>query len=201
MALLSVSGLETHPAGANNPNSIINGNWNTLEAAFAGGQSVFVPAALLTVCATDAAAGLASRTVASGGPRILAMTFAQSADSGAETVVFLPRTYDVGSVAVDLLWTANGTGTVVWGVAAAGFADAASLNAAYSGEVTGNGAVGTANNLKVTTISLTPANAGKNSLTALRIRRVGTNGSDTLAATAELLGVRLRFTRNQTNES
>lgn len=49
MAILSPSGLETHPLGASQPNDIINSNWSRLNDLFGASYYPYAPRGLQTL--------------------------------------------------------------------------------------------------------------------------------------------------------
>ncbi len=123
--------------------------------------------------------------------------------NGSATSVYyecnLPANYDNTAFNVDLLWVASGvvvTGNVVWG-AAIEKTNGQSIDNAFGAtqSTTTTTTNATAGNPSVSTIAVTYANA--NSPVAgnhlrLRVQRVGNNGSDTLSALVQLVGISLR---------
>lgn len=120
----------------------------------------------------------------------------------AEADLAMPSDWDGGTVTAQFYWLANSTATtsgVVWGCAARAYGDSTTLDAAYGTQqqVTDNPS-SSANQVLISaatsaiTVAGSPA-AGQ--LAQFRVNRDPTNGSDTLAATARLLGVMITYTR------
>jgi hypothetical protein len=128
-----------------------------------------------------------------------------ASDSGgklyAEATVAMPSDWDGGTVTAAFYWTAAGTSTnaVVWGLQGRSYGDSETIDQAYgtAGEVS-DAHTSTALQVQITsatsaiTLAGTPA-AGE--LVNFRVYRDSANGSDTLAATALLLGVMVNYTR------
>jgi hypothetical protein len=130
------------------------------------------------------------------------MDFADGASKlYAEWTVTMPADYNGGTVTAVFYWTVNSTSTnsVVWGIQARAWGDFETIDQPWGTavEVT-DAASGTANQVLVTnstsamTIAGTPA---ANKVVQFRVYRDPANASDTLAATARLISVKLTYTR------
>jgi hypothetical protein len=130
------------------------------------------------------------------------MDFADNSDyTSAEFGFILPSDYDGGTVTAKFYWTANSTSTnsVFWGCKAVCFGDDVSLDGTYGTAQTVTDAnKSTAYKMNISgetpaiTIAGTPA-AGK--WVQFRVYRYAGDASDTLAATARLFAVRIKYTR------
>lgn len=202
MARQTVTGLETHPAGSANPNSLINGNWQLLESIFAGKDGLFIPATSMTPAAGTAGAVASVRELGADSPVLHSLQFSPDTVQGAEFAVWLPRTYDLGSLTIDAIWTAAGSGGVRWATAALMRGSGDALDMEYPSETATTATASAANHGGMAQMVVTPAGSpGKEKLLFIRIRRLATDGADTLDAAAELLGVRIRFNRNQCTQA
>ena len=119
----------------------------------------------------------------------------------AQGTMAMPSDWDGGTVTAVFYWTANSTSTnnLLWGCAGRSYGNFETIDQAWGSEVTVQDALnGTANQLAISaatsamTFSGTPA---ASELVQFRVSRDPTSGSDTLAATARLLGVMITYTR------
>jgi hypothetical protein len=119
----------------------------------------------------------------------------------AQATVAMPSDWNGGTVTAEFYWTANSTSTnnLLWGCAGRSYGNFETLDQAFGTEQTVQDALnGTANQVAISaatgaiTLAGTPA-AGE--LVQFRVSRDPASGSDTLAATARLLGVMITFTR------
>jgi hypothetical protein len=119
----------------------------------------------------------------------------------AQATVAMPSDWNGGTVTAEFFWTANSTSTngVLWGCAGRSYGNFETIDQAFGTEQTVQDALnGTANQVAISaatsaiTLAGTPA-AGE--LVQFRVSRDPASGSDTLAATARLLGVMITFTR------
>lgn len=111
--------------------------------------------------------------------------------------VEVPQNY-VGTAAIKFIWTSTATsGNVVWEFAYRTVAgdDAASLDQATAEEtVSVTDAAPTATDRRLeASVNLTAANLAAGETLQFKIGRKGTSGSDTMAASAYLLGVYLSY--------
>lgn len=130
-------------------------------------------------------------------------SFADGASAlGVEFTIVLPSDYDGGTMTAKFFWTANSTSTnsVLWKIAGRCFADDDTLDVAMGTYQTVTDAnKSTAYDLNISdatpdiTIAGTPA-AGK--LCNFKILRDPTDSSDTLAASALLIAVVIKYTRS-----
>lgn len=163
---------------------------------------LFLSGAGMWPSTTNGAAANAKVESATNKQNVYVLDFADGATKlFAEATVAMPSDWDGGTVTAEFFWLTNGTGTggVVWGCAGRSYGDQETLDQAFGTEqtVTDNG-VATANQVLKSsatgaiTLGGTPA-AGE--LVQFRVSRDPTNGSDTLAQTARLLGVMISYTR------
>jgi hypothetical protein len=164
--------------------------------------SIFLSAAGMWPSTTNGASTNTKVESGTNKQNVYVLDFADGATKlFAEASVAMPSDWDGGTVTATFYWLTNGTGTggVVWGCAGRSYGDQETLDQAFGTEqtVTDNG-VATANQVLKSsatgaiTLSGTPA-AGE--FVQFRVSRDPTNGSDTLAQTARLLGVLIGYTR------
>lgn len=129
------------------------------------------------------------------------MDFPDGSLSKAEFGFVLPSDYNGGTVTVKFIWTANSTSTnsVLWGIQGVCRADDDPQDVAYgTAQTVADANKSTAYDINITaatgalTLAGTPA-AGE--WAQFRVYRDPTHASDTLAATARLLGIIIEYTR------
>jgi len=111
----------------------------------------------------------------------------------------IPKEWDAGTITAEFFWTATGgsVGIVVWGIQGRAFANDNPLDGAWGGLFAITDPWIADDDLHISsapspvTIAGTPV-AGD--MVQFRVVRNGANASDTFAATAELLGVRINYT-------
>jgi hypothetical protein len=118
----------------------------------------------------------------------------------AQATIAMPSDWNGGTVTAVFYWTANSASTnpVLWGCQGISYGNFETIDAAWGAEQTVQDALnGTANQLAISpaTAAITIAGAGASELVQFRVSRDPTSGSDTLAATARLLGVMITYTR------
>lgn len=149
--------------------------------------------------------GMADNTKVESATNKQNLYFLDASDSSSklycEATIGMPSDWDGGTVTAQFIWLANSTSTnaVVWGLQGRSYGDAETLDQAFGTAQEVSDANGsTANQVRISsatsaiTLAGTPA-AGE--LVHFRAYRDSANGSDTLAATARLIGIILSYTR------
>ena len=118
----------------------------------------------------------------------------------AEASVVMPSDWNGGTVTATFYWTANSTSTnnVLWGCAGRSYGNFETIDQAVGTEVTVQDALnGTANQVAISpaTAAITITGGAAGELVHFKVSRDPTSGSDTLAATARLIGVMISYTR------
>lgn len=149
--------------------------------------------------------GMAVNTQVESATNLNDLYFLDASDSSSKLycqgLVAMPSDWNAGTVTANVYWTANSTSTnsVVWGVAGVDYADGSTIDAAFgtAQEVT-QANTATANQVHISTATAAITIAGTpaaGNLVLYRVYRDSANVSDTLAATARLIGVMINFTR------
>jgi hypothetical protein len=166
--------------------------------------TLFLPAAGGTAAAPasvwDLPAANPAVAVVTAGTNTLQGTldFADGADTlSAQTNWMIPSDW-VGTVDARIKWfTSATTGDVVWQLATICVADAETndpaFNTASTVTDTAKGTTNQLNDAAITTLTVTGCAAGE--LMHLKVSRDPTTGADTLAATARLVGIELKYRR------
>lgn len=180
---------------------ITGGLFYTTPAA-GGTFSVPVPATGMTARTSSGAASGVSETAAN---KIMVSTFDfdQTTDEFVQFAIDMPESWNESTVTAKFVWTATTTGNVVWGLQGVAISDDDVLDAAFGTAQTVTDGVTAANDLMITaatsaiTLGGSPAAGDR---VVFQVYRDADNGSDTLAADAKLLGVRLYVTTNDADD-
>lgn len=124
------------------------------------------------------------------------LDFDKDSDEFAQWMFVMPEGYTGGNVYVKVYWTAaSGSGTVIWVVNMRTFDNDDAMDAAFSGYVSPNDALITANDVHITSsTTLTPdGTPAGGELAIVQISRDADNASDTLSVDAKLLGIKIEF--------
>jgi len=168
-----------------------------------GTHTIPIMAAAMTARTTNgAAAGTAETTTNKVMTRTL--DFDQTTAEYSQIMIPMPKSWDEGTVTVQFIWTAGTTGNVVWACQGVALSDDDALDAAFGTAQTVTDGVTAAGDLmqsaftSAITIAGTPA---AEDTVVLQFYRDASNGSDTLAADAKLIAVRIKYTLNAGDDS
>jgi hypothetical protein len=133
------------------------------------------------------------------------LDFDQTTNEYAQFLFPMPKSWNEGTVTAQFLWESpGGTGNVVWGIQAVAISDDDVIDAAFGTAQTVIDAVTAITDLMQSaftaamTVAGTPAD---NDLVCFQVYRDAGNGSDTLAADAKLIGIRLNITLSAADDS
>jgi hypothetical protein len=163
---------------------------------------LFLSAAGMWPSTTDGAAANAKVEYPTNDVDLYHLDFADGATKlYAQATVVMPSDWDASTVTATFYWTANSTSTnsVLWGCAGRSYGNFETIDQAFGTEQTVQDALnGTANQVAISaaTAAITLTGAGASELVQFRVSRDPASGSDTLAATARLIGVMLTFGRS-----
>ena len=165
----------------------------------AAASQLFFVAATLWTSTTNGASGIAQIETPVNKVNTFVVDFVQGIVSYAEVDIEMPSSWDGGSFIATFYWIANSAAaqSVVWAIQAAAYANGEALDKAFGTAVevtdanSGTNEVNISGTTAVFVASGTPA-GGQH--VQFRMYRDGTNVSDTLAATARLLGVLVTYT-------
>jgi hypothetical protein len=145
--------------------------------------------------------GPSSATAESATNKVMQYTldFDQTTAEYVQVWVPMPKSWDEGTITVQFIWTAGATGNVVWAAQAVALSDDDAIDSAFgtaqsvTDGVTATGDLMQSAFTSAITIAGTPA---AEDTVVLQVYRDASNGSDTLAADAKLLGIRVKYTIN-----
>jgi hypothetical protein len=166
-------------------------------------HSIFIPASAMVAQTTNGAAAGTAET-ATNDIMVSTLDFDQSTIEYAQFQIAMPKSWDEGTVTAQFLWSSTATGNVVWGLQGVAISNDDVLDAAFGTAQTVTDGVTATTDLMVSaatsaiTIGGSPASED---LVVFRPYRNASSGSDTVAADAKLIGVRLNFTTNAADDS
>lgn len=185
-----------------------NDNFTELYGMSGGGGTggefmIPIMAAAMTPRTTN---GAASGSIETSSNKIMLATldFDQSTDEFAQFMMPMPKSWNEGTLSAIFVWTASATGDVIWGIQAVAISNDDPVDAAFGSAVTVTDSVTASGDLMESpetaamTVGGTPAELD---LVVFQVYRDADNGSDTLAADAKLIGVRLTITTNAADDS
>jgi len=184
---------------------------NTIEASGGGGstgkQLIGVVASAMTPRQTNGCANHAWLVGASNQPDVPYLAFDASTIEYAEFAIPMPKAWNEGTITFAPIWTHPATTTnfgVVWKLEAVAVSDGDALAATFGTGQTSTDTGGATSTQYVgpessaITVGGTPA---ASDTVFFRLSRVASDGSDTLAVDAYLIGVRVFFTTDASNEA
>jgi len=183
---------------------VLQGNGSALKIA--GKETIWVPAVAMYPNSTSGCADL-SQTELGNGPELKTLDFDKDSDEFAQFSVAFPKSWNEGTITFQAFFTANSTntGNAVWKLQAVALADNGDLNTAFGTAVgVAKSHSGTANDLDVTTETGAVTIAGSPSTDEyvfFQIFRDANDGDDTLTADAKLLGIKLFYTTDASNDA
>lgn len=171
-----------------------------------GKQTIWVPAAAMYARTTN---GAASGSVETGSNLVMLKTldFDTSTQEFAQFMVAMPKGWNESTVTFQPVWSHPSTSTnfgVVWSLQGLARSDDDAGDTAFGTEQTSTDTGGTTNNIYIgpessaITVGGTPA---ENDVVFFQVKRVPSNGSDTLAVDARLHGVKLYYTTDAATDA
>lgn len=123
----------------------------------------------------------------------------------AQTTVTLPKSWNRGTVTYQIVWLSSAaSGVVAWVMRAVAVGDGDALDAGFGSPTATSDAATGANTVNVTAESgpLTIAGAPQaGDVVVFQLHRAAADPADTLAVDAQLLGVRIFYTKNAPNDA
>ena len=172
--------------------------------SYSGGkQTIPILASAMQRRTTNGAAEGSTET-ATNKIMVASLDFDQTTAEYAQLTLPMPKSWNESTVTAQFVWTATTTGSVVWGCQAVAISDDDVLDAAFGTAQTVTDAVTAANDVMISaetsaiTIGGTPA---EGDIVVFQFYRDAASGSDTLAADAKLLSVKLFITTNAATDA
>ena len=173
----------------------------------AGVETIYVPAAAMYPQTTNGCADLEQVEMTAGKPELKCLDFAADADDHAQFTIAFPKSWNEGTVTFQAFFTVSGTntGTVAWGLKAAGIGDGANINNGFDADhgvvATAKAHEGTSGHMNLTAESgaMTVHGVSEDRMTFFQVLR--DVSADTQTGAARLLGIKLFFTTNAANDA
>lgn len=178
---------------------------NTQNTAAFGKTMVWIPAGAMKARTT---AGATSNTYESTTNFVNfdVFDFSATVNNFTQFSMNMPKAWNGSTVTAQFMWLQPATTTnfgTVWSLSGVGFANTSPSDTAQGTAVlvTSTGAVNNAIYVSPETAAITiGGNVSSQSLVNFEVKRVATDAGDTMAVIAKLLGVRLYYTSNTTND-
>lgn len=191
---------------ANNGTEFTAATFRTNLGIAYGKHTIWVPASAMKVRTTNG--GLAANTETSTNKvQIAGIDFDAATNQYAQFSVYMPKSYDAGTLTAVFVWEHPSTTTnfaVVWGVQSFALGDNTTMDTAFgtAQEVTDTGGTTNAQYVSAATSAMTMANTPAGEKMAwFQVYRNAASGSDTLAVNARLLGVSILYNTNANNDT
>lgn len=163
---------------------------------------MWIPAQAFVPRVTNGCATAVTRELATNDVALNTCAFDQTTSEGAQFMLRMPKAWDEGTFTFDVVWTsASGSGTVTWSLSVVALSNDDPLDSAFGTpqEVTDTLLLADDTHLTAESSAITAAGSpAEGDLVVLELTR---NISDTLSADAELIGIRVNFTSNATDNS
>lgn len=181
-----------------------NGQPVVSGSGYSGGvQSTPILAASMTPRTTN---GPATGSTESSTNKVMLVTLDYDASTAeyAQFMFPMPKSWNESTVTAQFIWSATNTGNVVWGIQGAAISDDDLIDTAFgTAQTVTDGVTATTDVMQsaftsAVTIGGSPA---EGDLVCFQVYRDASNGSDTLAVDARLIGIRLNFTTNAADDS
>ena len=189
----------TGPAGATGP-SITGSTGPTGVTGDSPSGQIFLSAAGMWPSTTNGCAANTQVELTTNDVDIYVLDFDATSAEYAQATLAMPSDWNASTVTVTFYWTHAATTTnfgVVWGCQARSYANDEALDQAFgtAQEIADTG--GTTNDLYISsaTSAITITGATASELVQFRVYREATDGSDTMAIDARLLGAMITFGR------
>tara|TARA_R100000951_G_scaffold5206_1_gene5754 strand:+ start:292 stop:1923 length:1632 start_codon:yes stop_codon:yes gene_type:complete len=203
-AVVTASIVDANVTTAKIANNAVTAAKVSSDIKVAGLETIYVPAAAMYPNSTAGCADL-EQVELSNGPELKCLDFDAGSDENAQFTVAFPKSWNEGTVTFQAFFTVTGTntGTVAWGLSGVSFADNASINTAFGTNVvaTAKAHSGTSNDMNVTAVSgaVTITGAAVDTQTYFQVMR--DVSADNQTGDARLLGIKLFFTTNASNDA
>lgn len=191
----AVTAIQDHRAG---PGGVHGGA--TTSTPTAGKHAIWVAAGSMSPSASGGCAALATSATSANRPDIQSLDFDPTTAEYAQFGIVMPKSWNEGTVTFRAHWTHGATTTnfgVAWSLQAVAVSDDDTIDVAYGTAQTVTDTGGTTSDLYTTAESSAITIAGSpaaEDMVFFRVARDPSNGSDTMAVDAKLLGITVYIT-------
>jgi hypothetical protein len=178
-----------------------------VDAEVTGKYTIFVPAGAMRPTVSNGCAALTDVETTAGRPDMQVLDFDATSDEHAQFQVAFPKSWNEGTVTFQVWWTSTATDTdgVAWGLQGVAVSDGDTIDVAYgTAIVVTDDAQSTAEDMYVTaessavTIAGTPA---ADDMCFFRFFRDVSDGNDDMTEDARLIGIKLFFTTDASDDT
>jgi len=185
--------------------NLLDGLTGTIKTA--GTDTIWVPAGAMRPTVSNGCAPITEVETTSGRPDMQVLDFDDGSDEHAQFSIAFPKSWNEGTITFQVYWTTTATDTdgVAWGLQGVAVSDNDTIDVAYgTAVVVTDDALGAAEDQCVTaessavTIAGTPA---VGDICYFRIFRDVSDANDDMTEDARLIGVKIFFTTDATNDA
>ena len=172
-----------------------------------GLHSIFIPAAAMRPTKSNGCGSIADTETTSGRPDLTGLPFDDGSDEHAQFQVALPKQWNLGTVTYQVFWASTATDTdgVSWALQGCSVPDNSTIDLAYGTAIVVDDAnQGAAEELCVSAVSSAVTIAGTpadDDMCFFRVFRDVSDGNDTAAEEAILIGIKLFITTDVGNDA
>ena len=171
-----------------------------------GKDTIWVPAGAMRPTVSNGCANITDVETTSGRPDMQVLDFDASSDEFAQFSVAFPKSWDEGNLTFQVYWTTTATDTdgVAWMLSSVKVANDSTIDVNYSNSATvTDSALGAAEDLCVSAESgnLPVSGASVDDLVYFKIQRDHDNAHDDMAEDARLIGIKIFFTTDASNDA
>ena len=172
-----------------------------------GIDTIWVPAGAMRPTVSNGCANITDVETSAGRPDMQVLDFDASSDEFAQFQIAFPKSWNEGTVTYQVYWTTTATDTdgVAWRLQAVAVSDNDTIDVAYgSNVVVTDDALGAAEDLCVTAESAAITIGGSpavNDIVYFKISRDVGDANDDMAEDARLIGVKIFFTTDASNDA
>jgi len=185
--------------------NLLDGLTGTIKTA--GTETIWIPAGAMRPTVSNGCAPITEVQTTSGRPDMQVLDFDDGSDEHAQFSIAFPKSWNEGTITFQVYWTTTATDTdgVAWGLQGVAVSDNDTIDVAYgTAVVVTDDALGAAEDQCVTaessavTIAGTPA---VGDICYFRIFRDVSDANDDMTEDARLIGVKIFFTTDATNDA
>jgi len=185
--------------------NLLDGLTGTVKTA--GTETIWIPAGAMRPTVSNGCAPITEVETTSGRPDMQVLDFDATSDEHAQFSIAFPKSWNEGTITFQVYWTTTATDTdgVAWGLQGVAVSDNDTIDVAYgTAVVVTDDALGAAEDQCVTaessavTIAGTPA---VGDICYFRIFRDVSDANDDMTEDARLIGVKIFFTTDATNDA
>ena len=172
-----------------------------------GKDTIWVPAGAMRPTVSNGCATITDVQTTAGRPDMQVLDFDASADEHAQFQIAFPKSWNEGTITFQVYWTTTATDTdgVAWGLQGVAVSDNDTIDVAYgTAVVVTDDALSAAEDQCVTSESGAVTIAGSpavNDIVYFRIFRDVSDSNDDMTEDARLIGVKIFFTTDASNDA